>query len=59
MYAVFNIDTTGLSKNQQYSIKISAEVLAPDGSGVNYGKFHSLVRPPGNIPPSITQLMGI
>ena len=41
-----------------YIIQIAAEVLAPDGTCVNNGKFHSLVRPPGNIPPIITELTG-
>ena len=33
--------------------------MASDGTCVNDGLFPSMVQPPGNIPPIITQFMGI
>ena len=59
LYAIFGHEMKGFSKIWHHIIKISAEVLAPGGTGVNNGKFHSLVQPHDNIPPIITQLMVI
>ena len=56
---LFFLDTIGLLIIWERKIDISAEFLAPDGSGVNNGNFHSLVRLPVNIPPIITQLTDI
>ena len=58
-YVFFNLETTGFSNIFHHIVKISAEVLAPNGTRIKNGKFQSLVRPPGNIPPIITQLTGI
>ena len=33
--------------------------MASDGTRVNNGKFHSLMRPPGNIPENFAQFMSI
>ena len=55
-YFVFGIETAGFSNFFHHIIKISTEVLAPDGTHVNNGNFHSLMRPPKKIPPIITEL---
>ena len=59
MYVVSNLDMSEVSKNWHHIIKITAEVFSPYENGVNNGKFYSLVQPPRNIPPIITQLMSI
>ena len=59
MNVVFGLDMTGLQKIGTTSSKLLWEFLAPDGTGANNGKFHSLVLPPGNITLIITQFIGI
>ena len=59
LYVIFDLETTGFSKNCHHLIEISTEFLAPDGTGVNKGNVHSLVQPPINIPPIITESTSI
>ena len=58
-YVVFDIETTGLSKIWHHIIEIATEVLIYNRTGVNNGNYNSLVQPPRNIFPVITQLTGI
>ena len=59
LYVIFNLDMTGFSKISHHIIKIAAEVFAPEGTHFNNINFHSLVQPPGEMLPIITQFMGI
>ena len=59
LYVIFDLGTEGFSKYWHHIISIASEVLSPYRTGANNGKFYSLVQPPRNIPPIITQLMSI
>ncbi len=59
IYIVFDLETTGFSKERHHIIEIACEMLYFDGTQVPSGKFSALVRPPYPIPYYIQQLTGI
>ena len=59
IYVIFDLETTGFSKDRHHIIEIAAKILGPDSTPVDNGTFHSLVRPPSPIPGMITELTGI
>ena len=59
LYVIFDLETTGFSRDRHHVIEIAAKILAPDATPVENGTFHSFVRPPSPIPPMITELTGI
>ena len=59
LYVVFDLETTGLSRNKDKIIEISAEILDENSHIIPDGKFHSLVKPKIKISSFITSLTGI
>ncbi len=59
IYIVFDIETTGFSKDRNHIIEIACEILGGDGHRISDGQFSSLVKPPVQIPSFITHLTGI
>ena len=59
IYVIFDLETTGFSKDRHHIIEIAGKVLAPDATPVDNGSFQSLVRPPTRIPPVVIELTGI
>ena len=59
IYVVFDLETTGLSRERNFIIEIACELLSPDGVTIPDSRFASLVRPPTSIPPFISNITGI
>ena len=59
MYVVFDLETTGFSKERNHIIEIAAQIVNCNGVRVNEGTYYSLVSPPVPIPSIITQLTNI
>lgn len=59
IYIVFDLETTGFSRERNHIIEIAAEFMDHKGHGDENKKFAALVRPPTTIPPRITALTGI
>jgi DNA polymerase III epsilon subunit-like protein len=59
VYIVFDLETTGLSKERDFIIEISASVLDPYGSEVNDGTWARLVHSPKKLSAFITSLTGL
>ena len=59
LYIVFDIETTGFSKDRHHIIEIAAQTLAPNGEAIEGETFKSFVKPPTPIPPQISELTGI
>jgi DNA polymerase III epsilon subunit-like protein len=59
IYCVFDLETTGFSRDRNFIIEIACNLLDPDGKFLPEAKFASLVRCQGPIPSIITELTGI
>ena len=61
VYVVFDLETTGLSRQRSCIIELAAELLDPKGAIIPDARFSSLVKPPVGhyIPTFITNLNGI
>ena len=59
LYVVFDLETTGFSKESHHIIEIAAQILAPNGAPIDNAAFQSYARPPTTIPAAITELTGI
>jgi DNA polymerase III epsilon subunit-like protein len=58
LYVVFDLETTGFSKERHEIIEIAAQILAPDGRIVD-DVFKSFIKPHNPIPAIISELTGI
>jgi DNA polymerase III epsilon subunit-like protein len=58
-YIVFDIETTGFSRERNHIIELAAQFLDHSGTSDDNKRFHALVKPPTPIPPHITALTGI
>ena len=59
IYIVFDLETTGFSKERHHVCEIACELLDSDGNPLTDCQFFSLVKPPTLIPPFIVELTGI
>ena len=59
VYLVFDLETTGFSRNKHKIIKILALILNSEGFGLEDADFDSFVWPTTHIPPIISTLTGI
>jgi DNA polymerase III alpha subunit (gram-positive type) len=59
IYVVFDLETTGFSKERNYIIEIAAQILDHHGQTMEDATFSSLVKPPVRIPSFITTITGI
>jgi DNA polymerase III epsilon subunit-like protein len=59
IYVVFDIETTGLSKDRNYIIELAAQIIDPVGFPLSESSFSSLIKPLKPIPYFITSLTGI
>lgn len=59
LFVVFDLETTGFSKERHHIIEIACEILAGNGKRVSDAQFSALIRPPTPIPGFITELTGI
>jgi len=59
LYVIFDLETTGRSRQLNEIIEIAAQVLDPFGIQIEDADFSQLVRPKKGIPPFITQLTTI
>lgn len=59
IYVVFDLETTGFSKERNDIIEIAAEILDHHGTSIEDASFSSLVKPPSSIPCFITDITGI
>jgi DNA polymerase III alpha subunit (gram-positive type) len=58
-YVVFDIETTGFSRERNHIIEIAAEFVNEIGAPIEHSDYQSLVKPPVSIPWRITELTGI
>jgi DNA polymerase III epsilon subunit-like protein len=59
LYAVFDLETTGRSRQQHKIIELAAQILDPNGIPLEEAIFSELVKPSQPIPPFITELTTI
>jgi DNA polymerase III epsilon subunit-like protein len=59
IYIVFDLETTGFSQEHHSIIKIACLMLDSNGDTIPKSMFSSLVKPPKQIPPHITNITGI
>jgi DNA polymerase III epsilon subunit-like protein len=59
IYVVFDLETTGFSKERNFIIEIAAEILDHHGNSVENATFSSFVKPPCSIPTYISDITGI
>jgi DNA polymerase III subunit epsilon len=59
IYIVFDIETTGFSRQRNSIIEIAAQLIDPNGNQIIDAKFSSLVKPVDCISPLITSITGI
>jgi DNA polymerase III epsilon subunit-like protein len=59
IYIVFDLETTGFSKERNYIIEIAAEILDHHGNSLEDASFSSFVKPPCAIPSHISDITGI
>jgi DNA polymerase III epsilon subunit-like protein len=59
LYVVFDLETTGRSRQQQEIIELAAQILDPNGIPLEEAIFSELVKPSRPIPPFITDLTTI
>jgi DNA polymerase III epsilon subunit-like protein len=59
IYIVFDLETTGRSTERHNITELACELVDCSGSVIDDTKFSALVRPPGVIPPFISDLTGI
>ena len=59
LYCVFDLETTGFSKDRNYIIEIACMLCDDTGSPLPDGKYAELVKPPVLIPNFISELTGI
>jgi DNA polymerase III epsilon subunit-like protein len=56
LYVVFDLETTGHSRQQHKIIELAAQILDPNGIPLEEAIFLELVKPSWPIPPFITEL---
>ena len=59
LYVVFDLETTGRSRERDEIIEVAAQVLDPSGIQLEDGLFSHLVKPTSAIPQFITELTTI
>ena len=59
LYVVFDLETTGRSRQHSEIIKLAAQILDPNGIPVEDAIFSELIKPNTPIPPLITELTTI
>lgn len=59
LYCVFDLETTGFSKDRNFIIEIACMLCDEVGKPLPDGKYTELVKPPVPIPYFITELTGI
>jgi DNA polymerase III epsilon subunit-like protein len=59
LYVVFDLETTGRSRQRDEIIKVAAQILDPNGIPLEDAIFLELVKPNAAIPPFITELTSI
>lgn len=59
LYVVFDLETTGRSRQRDEIIEVAAQFLDPNGIQLEDGVFDQLVRPNSTIPRFITELTSI
>jgi Exonuclease len=59
LYVVFDLETTGRSRQQHKNIELTVQILDPNGIPLEEATFSELVKPSRPIPPFITELTTI
>jgi DNA polymerase III alpha subunit (gram-positive type) len=59
LYVVFDLETTGRSRQHSEIIELAAQILDPNGIPLEDAIFSELIKPNTPIPPLITELTTI
>ena len=59
LYVIFDLETTGRSRQRDEIIELAAQILDPSGIQIEDAIFSQLVKPKSRIPPFITELTSI
>lgn len=59
VYCLFDLETTGLSRQTDEIIEVAAVLLSPDGIGIEDAKFDSFIKPTKAINNIVTRVTGI
>ena len=59
MYVIFDLETTGFSREKHEIIEIAAAILTPSGAAMDDTTFQSYVKPTNSISATISSIRGI